>query len=360
MSPAPAELRLTGLTKAFATGPAVEDLSLTVAAGTMTALLGPSGCGKTTTLRMVAGLLAPDAGQVHVADEPMLGLTPERRRLGTVFQRPLLFPHLDVAGNVGFGLRMRGVGRQERHLRVEKILELVRLPGYAARDVHSLSGGQQQRVALARALVTAPRVLLLDEPFSQLDPQLRAQMRDLLRDVQRAVGITTLLVTHDQAEAVELGDRIALMVAGRLEQHSPAKDFYERPRTATAARFFGATNLIPGTVTAAGFTGPFGPLLATGAVPDGPATLVVRPEAITLTDADGTPRDPNTLEGRVLEARYRGTHLAVIVELRGYALHVHTSSRQLVPVGALVRVSFPPSACTITPPLDPGGLRAPH
>jgi len=353
VSPVPAELRLTGLTKAFAAGPAaVEDLSLTVAAGTMTALLGPSGCGKTTTLRMIAGLLDPDAGEVHVADEPMVSRAPERRPLGMVFQRPLLFPHLDVAGNIGFGLRMRRVPGRERQRRVQDMMDLVQLPGYATRDVHSLSGGQQQRVALARALVTSPRVLLLDEPFSQLDPQLRSEMRDLLRQVQREVGITTLVVTHDQAEAVELGHRIALMIAGRLEQHAAPKEFYDRPRTAAAAEFFGAMNLITGTAAGTGcFSGPFGQLLGVGDGPAGPAVLIIRPEAIQLaaSSAHSLARGPNTFEGRVVRAEYRGTHLEVTVEVLGYELQVHTPIAQVVTVGAPACVSLPPSSCTIAP-----------
>ncbi|MEO7979708.1 MAG: ABC transporter ATP-binding protein, partial [Sporichthyaceae bacterium] len=229
-------LTLVGLSKCFAGAvtAAVADLSLTLPTGTLTALLGPSGCGKSTTLNLVAGLLDPDAGDVRFDGRSALDVPPERRPVAMVAQKALLFPHLTVADNVGFGLRMRRVPRTERSRRVSEMLALVGLEGFGGRRVHQLSGGQEQRVALARALVTEPRVLLLDEPFSALDTELRAQMRLLVRDLQRRLAVTTLFVTHDLAEAVELADTVALMLGGRLEQHGPTRAFYERPATAGA------------------------------------------------------------------------------------------------------------------------------
>jgi len=333
------------LSKTFpgAVSPALSSLSLQLAPGTLTALLGPSGCGKTTTLRIIAGLLAPDAGDVRIGDRPVLPVAPEEREVGMVFQRPLLFPHLDVAGNVAFGLRMRGASRRRRAQQTAAMLDLVQLGGYGGRRVGQLSGGQQQRVALARALVTAPRVLLLDEPFSQLDATLRGQMREMLRDVQLQVGVTTLLVTHDQQEAVELADRIALLVDGRLEQHGTPRDFYERPATLASARFFGARNLIPGVVRDGHLDCELGRLDVAAHQPQGPATLVVRPESLRLTASV----EDGTVHGRVTAADYRGTRIDVTVTVGSTRLLVSAPASEPVAVGALTGVHIPETACTV-------------
>jgi ABC-type Fe3+/spermidine/putrescine transport system ATPase subunit len=343
----PETVTLSGLTKRFTpTGrPAVDDVSIELPAGTLTALLGPSGCGKSTTLNLLAGLLPPDAGDVRFGERSVLGTPPEQRPVAMVFQRALLFPHLDVAGNVGFGLRMRRVPRRERRDRVEEMLELVQLPGYGDRRVHELSGGQEQRVALARALVTDPRVLLLDEPFSQLDANLRTSMRELLRQVQRRLSVTTLFVTHDQHEAVELADTVALMLDGRIEQHAPPRAFYERPATAAAAAFFGARNIVPGTVLDGRFDCALGSLVVAGDPPDGPGHLVVRPESLRLTE--GAAR--NTVQGTVTSADYRGTYIAVTVMVAGTALHVTAPTSVSVPVGGPIGVHLPPHTCTVVP-----------
>jgi ABC-type Fe3+/spermidine/putrescine transport system ATPase subunit len=343
----PETVTLSGLTKRFtpAGRPAVHDVSLELPSGSVTALLGPSGCGKSTTLNLVAGLLSPDAGDVRFGDRSVLGLPPEHRPVAMVSQRALLFPHLDVAENVGFGLRMRRVPRRERRHRVEGMLELVELAGYGARRVHELSGGQEQRVALARALVTDPRVLLLDEPFSQLDATLRGRMRALLRHVQRQVSVTTLFVTHDQLEAVELADTVALMLDGRIEQHARPRTFYERPATAAAAAFFGARNILPGTVVDGRFDCGLGSLVVADGPPDGPGHLVVRPESLRLTE--GAAR--NTVHGTVTSADYRGTYIAVTVTVGGTALHVSAPTSVSVPVGGPIGVYLPPHSCTVVP-----------
>jgi len=229
-------LRLAGVTKRYAGTAVVDDLTLDVPPGSLTALLGPSGCGKSTTLAMVGGLVAPDAGDVLLAGRSVLTTPAERRPIATVFQKPLLFPHLDVEANVGFGLRMRGRSRAETRRLVGAMLERVELAGLGGRRVGELSGGQEQRVALARALVLDPEVLLLDEPFSQLDTSLRAGMRRLVLDLHRESGLTTVFVTHDQSEAVELADRVAVMIGGRLEGHGPPEKVYRRAESLLAAR----------------------------------------------------------------------------------------------------------------------------
>ncbi len=344
----PGAVSLRGLTKTFPGGAtaAVSDLTLELAPASLTALLGPSGCGKTTTLELIAGLLAPDAGDVRFGDVSVLRRPPERRPVAMVFQKALLFPHLDVAGNVAFGLRMRHVPRRERRARVDDVLSLVRLDGFGGRGVDELSGGQEQRVALARALVTEPRVLLLDEPFSALDPELRGQMRTLLRDVQRTLGVTTLFVTHDRAEAVEVADSVALLLAGRLAQHGTGRDLYERPASAAVARFFGATNLIPGVRSGHRFTTAFGPVTVGPGGPDGPGVLVVRPESLRLTEAGDADAVPVT----VTAADYRGTHTVVTAVAGEVTLVVHAAAGAVVPVGAPAGLHIPAHSTRVVAP----------
>ena len=209
--------------------------------GRCSALLGPSGCGKTTALKVIAGLVPVESGDVWFGDERMTDVPAERRSVAVVFQKPLLFPHMSVAENVGFGLAMRGWSAQRRRGPVDEMLRLVQLDGFGPRRPKELSGGQEQRVALARALVTEPRLLLLDEPLSALDENLRVEMRGLIRDLQRRLGITTLFVTHDQREAADMADQVVLMLEGRVAQSGPARDFYTRPASEAVARFFGWT-----------------------------------------------------------------------------------------------------------------------
>ncbi|WP_422000502.1 ABC transporter ATP-binding protein [Reyranella sp.] len=239
-------LALEGLTKRFGTQAAVDGLSLQVEQGEFVSLLGPSGCGKTTTLQMIAGFVEPTAGSIRLEGRDLLAVKPARRGLGIVFQSYALFPHMTVAENVGFGLEMQGVAAAERRTRVGETLELVGLAALAGRFPRQMSGGQQQRVALARALVIRPRILLLDEPLSNLDAKLREEMQIELRQIQRSVGTTTILVTHDQAEAMALSDRIVVMNRGRAEQVAPPHEAYERPATPFVASFLGKTNLVKG------------------------------------------------------------------------------------------------------------------
>ena len=301
------EVELVGLNKRYGNQhPAVVDLSLVMPGGQITALLGPSGCGKTTALKMIAGLLAPTSGDVLFDGRSILPIPAEQRGAVMVFQNHLLFPHMSVADNVAFGLKMRGEAKAVIEQRVAEMLDLVRLPGYGRRQPHQLSGGQKQRVALARALIVQPKVLLLDEPLSNLDAHLRNEMRDLIFNLQRQLGITTIVVTHDQEEAVILADRIALMFDGVLQQVGEPNDFYERPLTESIARFFGGINFIPGHKQGAQVSTPLGAfgLADPTAAPDGAVTLTIRPEKVQF----GNGRQENSLCGHILGHIYAGTH----------------------------------------------------
>lgn len=332
-------ITLTGVHKSFGDTSAVLDLTTQIAAGSFTALLGPSGCGKSTTLAMIGGLLHPDGGDIQFGGRSQLGVPAERRPAGLVFQKPLLFPHLNVEQNVAFGLRMRRLDRSRTRDRVAAILDRVQLSDLARRRVGELSGGQEQRVALARALVLEPRVLLLDEPFSQLDAALRAEMRSLVKDLHTESGVTTVFVTHDQAEAVEVADTIVLMLDGRLAGQGDPKMFYTAPPSLAAARFFGVTNELLGSVRDGVFTADSTGLCRVTTLPDGPAVLVVRPETITLATL---PCDDDTVHGVAVAARFAGTHLAVDVRLTGGPLMtLHAPVTTSVQLGTPVTVGVP-------------------
>ena len=237
-------LRLEGLEKTFDGTKILKGISLDVQAGEFVTLLGPSGCGKTTTLRIIAGLLSPDAGRVMLDGRDITGLAPEKRDVNTVFQNYALFPHMNVERNISYGLRVRGVKRPEWQKRVEEMLRLVQLEGYEKRMPAQLSGGQRQRVAIARAVVLNPKLLLLDEPLGALDLKLRQQMQQELKDIQKRLGIAFVYITHDQEEALNMSDRIAIMREGQFEQIGSPEEIYERPRTRFAADFVGQTNLV--------------------------------------------------------------------------------------------------------------------
>ncbi len=349
-----ADITLLGVRKSFGTAVAVADVTADLAAGSLTALLGPSGCGKSTTLAMIAGLLEPDAGQIMFGGRSVLDQPAQRRPVGLVFQRPLLFPHLDVAHNVGFGLRMRGIDRRTTRRQVAQMLEKVQLGDLSRRRVGELSGGQEQRVALARALILQPRVLLLDEPFSQLDPVLRGQMRELVRDLHAQSGVTTVFVTHDQGEAVQMADSIALMLSGRLAGHGEPSTFYSAPPSLAAARFFAVTNEFPGSAAGGVFRATGAPLICATDLPDGPAVLVLRPERISLADAHAAwpagDAKAQVLAGVAVTARFAGTHLVVQVDLPGHLeINVHVPVGRTLQLGSPVQVCIPGGAGTVLP-----------
>jgi putative spermidine/putrescine transport system ATP-binding protein len=303
-------LELEALTKRYGDQAAVDGISLAVAKGEFVSLLGPSGCGKTTTLQMIAGFVEPNAGRVTLEGRDLLAVPAARRGLGIVFQNYALFPHMTVVENVAFGLEMRKIGKAERQKRVAETLALVGLTGFAERHPVQLSGGQQQRVALARALVIRPGLLLLDEPLSNLDAKLREEMQVELRRIQRAVGITTLMVTHDQAEALALSDRVVVMNQGRIEQEDSPLSAYEHPRTGFVCDFLGKANLF--TVDGVDADGlrvgtlrlPL-PVGESAGVRSGDRILV-RPEKISF----GEP-GPGALPARVTNRVFQGNHWLV-------------------------------------------------
>jgi putative spermidine/putrescine transport system ATP-binding protein len=315
-------LALERLTKAYGDVLAVDALELTVARGEFISLLGPSGCGKTTTLQMIAGFVEPTSGRAVLEGVDLLGTRPNKRGLGIVFQSYALFPHVTVAENVAFGLEMRGVPRAEREQQVKQALDLVGLSGMADRYPRRMSGGQQQRVALARALVIRPSILLLDEPLSNLDAKLREEMQIELRTIQRSVGATTILVTHDQGEAMALSDRIVIMNKGKVEQIARPDEAYARPTSAFVANFLGKTNVLPANVVEdggrrvvdiAGFRLP-----VADQSPLGPVTVTVRPERIVFAD------NPTAgVCGRVHSRVFQGTHWLFHVESEFGAFVVH-------------------------------------
>jgi putative spermidine/putrescine transport system ATP-binding protein len=242
------QINFINVSKSYAGKPAVDKLNLEIKSGEFVSLLGPSGCGKTTSLRMLAGFLEPDAGDIQLANKSVLGLGAEIRPTAMVFQRYTLFPHMNIFHNVAFGLKLRKLEAQKIRDRVGRMLELVGLPGFEKRYPAQLSGGQQQRIALARALVVEPQVLLLDEPLSSLDARLRVNLREEIRAIQRQLGITTVFVTHDQEEALAVSDRIAVMNEGVLHQYAAPDELYARPATLFAAQFIGSMNLISGRI----------------------------------------------------------------------------------------------------------------
>ncbi|MGI9041940.1 MAG: ABC transporter ATP-binding protein [Gemmatimonadales bacterium] len=330
-------LALDGLVKRYDGTAAVDGVSLALERGEMLALLGPSGSGKTTTLRLLAGFEIPDAGRVVVDGEDVTRTEPVARRFGMVFQHYALFPHLDVSENVAFGLESLGVRGEELGRRVAQVLALVDLAGYERRRIAQLSGGQQQRVALARALAPEPRVLLLDEPLSNLDPTLRERTRREIRDLIRRVGITTVLVTHEQDEAFELGDRVAVLRQGRLEQVGAPDDLYASPANLFVGGFVGRGSTLPVTVLGTVERGvrvridevewDLERASAQPAPPPGPATMLVRPEALRLAQAG-----PGALPATVTGRRFVGPSALFTV---------------LAESGSLIEVVAPPRAVKI-------------
>jgi putative spermidine/putrescine transport system ATP-binding protein len=343
-----ADLTLNGLSKHYGDFYAVREVSLTIADGEFLVLLGPSGCGKTTTLRMIAGFIEPSAGHVRLAGQDVTLLPPWRRNAGMVFQSYALFPHMTVAQNVAFGLEMRKLPRADIERRVEEVLALVRLGGYGGRLPRQLSGGQQQRVALARALAIRPDVLLLDEPLSNLDAKLRQEVRVEIRELQRQLGLTTVMVTHDQEEALTMADRLVVMNEGSVRQVGSQRDLYERPADRFVAGFVGRTTFLAGSIEAPGrFRSDGGLALAcTGGSP-GRAALSLRPERVEIGLQPRSGLD-NSLPGTVEFVSYLGALIDIHVRLSpSDRLVVQIANREggFTPeVGQPVHVGWPASA----------------
>ena len=301
-------LELQGLVKRYGDFTAVAECDLSVAKGELVCLLGPSGCGKTTTLQMVAGFTSPTQGRIMLDGRDITEVKPSKRGLGIVFQSYALFPHMTVADNVAFGLEMRGIAAAERRKRVDETLELVYLSPMAARYPRELSGGQRQRVAMARALVIKPPVLLLDEPLGALDAKLREEMQIELRSLQHRIGITTIMVTHDQAEAMTLADRVVLMNEGRIEQVGRPFEMYEQPNGRFSSTFLGKANVFEGRAENGTV------LVGAHCLPGGDASLggdvdyIVRPEKVELV------RDAALIRGRVSARVFLGNHWLFQVE----------------------------------------------
>ena len=315
-------LVLKNVTKAFGKSVVIDDLDLNIKRGTMVTLLGPSGCGKTTVLRLVAGLESPTSGQIFIDGEDVTKSSIQNRDICIVFQSYALFPHMSIGDNVGYGLRMQNVSKEERKQRVKEALELVDLAGFEDRYVDQISGGQQQRVALARALVLKPKVLLFDEPLSNLDANLRRAMREKIRELQQSLGITSLYVTHDQTEAFAVSDEVIVMNKGKIMQKAPAKELYLRPNSLFLANFMGESSIFDGelangTVNIHGYCIPLSDS-SQFSLPDGPCLVGIRPEAIFLA-AEGIEAQHCEIKSAV----YMGNHWEVIASWAGKDLLVN-------------------------------------
>ncbi|MBB5692349.1 ABC transporter ATP-binding protein [Muricoccus pecuniae] len=345
----PPRLSLRGVTRRFDSVAALDGVTLDVAPGEFLALLGGSGSGKSTLLRVVAGFERPDSGTVMLDGADLLGVPPHRRPVNMMFQSYALFPHMTVAANIAYGLKREGRPRAEIASRVAEAVSMLRLEGLESRRPHALSGGQRQRVALARALVKRPRLLLLDEPLGALDANLRERTGFELRAIQRESGAAFVMVTHDQAEALALADRVAVMDRGRLVQVAPPREVYDRPATRFVAEFLGAANVITGTRTADGALespGAACTLRPAAPLPLGVEAVALRPERVRIGPAIGE----NTAAGRVEDAAFRGESTLLLVRLAGGAtlrvLHAEEDGAP-PPPGAELRVSW--DAASVVP-----------
>jgi putative spermidine/putrescine transport system ATP-binding protein len=362
------ELTLDRVTKMFGSHAAVDNLSLSVGDGEFVCLLGPSGCGKTTTLRLIAGFETVDRGSIRLDGFDITGVPPQQRDIGLVFQTYALFPHMTIAQNVGYGLKMRRFPPARIAKEVDATLDLVQLRNLASRYPNQLSGGQQQRVALARALAIRPRLLLMDEPLSSLDPNLRDDMRTEIRRIQRQVKITTVFVTHDQAEAFALADRIGVMTEGRLRQLADPTSIYETPTSAAVGTFIGQVNIVNGQITALDGeravleAGPAVKIVGTahGVRLGTSATAVIRRERVLLSRDVGSVKD-NFFTARIKSGIYLGGQTSYVCELQSDAAQDLASSQYVIALvpnhpsferfsaGDTVRVSWLSADCNIYP-----------
>ncbi|MGR3522644.1 MAG: ABC transporter ATP-binding protein [Paracoccus sp. (in: a-proteobacteria)] len=337
-------MQLRSISKRFGGFTAIENIDLDIRSGELVALLGPSGCGKTTTLRMIAGLENPTTGEIHFDDRDVSDLRVQDRNVGMVFQRYALFPHMTVEKNIAFGLSVRGTPRSEISDRLDEIIDVVQLGPFRQRFPAQLSGGQMQRVAIARTLITKPSVLMMDEPLANLDTKLRGEMRRFIRTLQQRLGITTIFVTHDQVEAMELADRIAVIFNGHLAQFGPPEDLYRQPVSVDVADFMGASNIFPGTMTGtdAVKTG-FGTLsvVAQPGMADGSRVhAMLRNEGIDIHPANVEGGD-DMVAGRIAARDFFGATVNYVIECGAERIIVNEQSRRLLDVGMEVRLDIP-------------------
>ncbi|MBX9473023.1 ABC transporter ATP-binding protein [Microcella sp.] len=347
-----ATLEIDALTKAFGGTTALDGVSFAVSAGECLAVLGPSGSGKSTVLRSIAGLDVPSSGRILVDGTDVAGVAPERRGMAMVFQRPLLFPHLSVLDNVAFVATVAGQPKSEARADARQFLELVQLEGFGDRSITALSGGQEQRVALARALAARPRVLLLDEPFSALDPELRADMHNLLGQIRRQLNPTIVMVTHDRDEAAVVADRVALLSTGRLLQHDTVERLYTRPKSIEVSRLMGGRIELAGEVRSGVHHS------AIGSVPapdgdswaDGPGMLVVRHEAVHVSTLPvEVPPGMVGVEVVVADRRARGPRAEITLACGDGVLEAEVPASRPLVVGQSATAHIPRSACTVVP-----------
>ncbi len=316
-------VELKNITVRFDGETILDDMSLSIGDGEFVTLLGSSGCGKTTTLRLIAGFLEPDEGEVFFDSKSMNGVPAYKREVNTIFQRYALFPNYNVFENIAYGLRVRHVPENEIRERVSEMLTLVNLEGFGKRSVAKLSGGQQQRVAIARALVLKPKVLLLDEPLAALDLKLRKDMQNELKNIQKALGITFVFVTHDQEEALSMSDTVVVMNEGKIQQIGTPIDIYNEPENAFVADFIGESNILDGIMKAdyrASFSGKTFDCLDSGFAPNEPVDVVVRPE-----DVDIVTPERGMLQGIVTSVTFLGVHFEIIVDIGGFKWMIQTT-----------------------------------
>jgi spermidine/putrescine ABC transporter ATP-binding subunit len=354
-------LHLVGLLKRFGRTTAVDRIHLEIQDGEIMTLLGPSGCGKTTTLRCIAGFLIPDDGNIYLGDQEMTHLPPEKRGIGFVFQNYALWPHMTVFDNLAFGLRLRRVAKSKVKQRVDEALAMVRLSDFAERYPRQLSGGQQQRIALARALVIQPRVLLLDEPLSNLDAQLREEMRFEIRELQKNLGITAVYVTHDQAEALVLSDRIAVMNDGVVTQIGTPQQIYNQPNNRFVAGFIGLSSFVEGMVTNLNPGASYATVTTSDQVDirvprdnlalNQKVTLAIRPEHISLKNdpSKHIPEHDNLLDGEVVRKAYLGDVIDYRIQVANWVLRVHTDTDTHLRPKERVQLFVPAERITLIP-----------
>jgi ABC-type Fe3+/spermidine/putrescine transport system ATPase subunit len=338
------ELVLKNLEIRYDSEVVIQSFNLVVHDGEMVSILGPSGAGKTTILKAVAGLIQPENGEILIDGSPVQGVPPEKRDAVMVFQKPLLFPFMNVEQNIGFGLRMRGDTGIQAKTQIHRILELTQLGGLEHRKIHELSGGQQQRVSLARALVLKPAILLLDEPLSNLDANLRQQMRELIQEIQSETRITTLFVTHDQAEALMISHRVGLLLNSRLRQVGAPRELFYFPKDLEVARFFGGCNFFEGCIKDETFHSDFGSAPATGLSGNGhSAVATIRPEDILISRDAGY-----DIKGRVQKTNFEGSATRIWISCKDTSMVVLTSDAGFSP-GQRVEIYLPPEKIRIFP-----------